>query len=70
MKRILLLIIGTFLFVLFTRFSTTMENHELTVHNIEALTKGENTDTPPDCVVEEGRCRIGNTTHRGMTLKN
>ena len=61
MKRILLLIIGTLLFVLFTSFSTTMENHELTVHNIEALTKGENTDTP---------CRIGNTTHRGMTLKN
>ena len=70
MKRILLLIIGTLLFVLFTSFSTTMENHELTVHNIEALTKGENTDTPPDCVDEEGRRRIKNTTHRGMTLKN
>ncbi len=68
MKRILLLIIGTLLFVLFTSFSTTMKNHELTVHNIEALTKGENSDIS-NCVVEEGRCRIGNAIYRGMTLK-
>lgn len=69
MKKILLLIIGTFVFILFTSFSTTTENHELTAHNIEALTRGEDTDIQ-NCVVEEGRCRIRNKIYRGMTLKD
>lgn len=69
MEKRLLVIIKILLFLLLTSFSSSNKNSELTLRNIEALTKGEEPDDS-DCIIEIGFCIVQDVKHKGMILKN